>query len=167
MRSIALALAAGAILSAGAVALASGGPPPVDRGYPPPGVTAVGVGTVDVAATNRDSEARIRRAVRLATDRARPRAIADAKRKAQQIAAAAGMRLGAIWAAGQEPNVPYWGTGVEQGTFGGNRYCGRARVHVGYRINSAGRRVRRYALRHTCRAPREATVYLTVTFAQG
>lgn len=148
MRTIALALAAGAVLSAGAVALASG-PPPADRGYPPPGVTAIGVGSVKVDATSRDREATIRRAVERATERARPRAIADARRKARQIAAAAGMRLGAIWAAGQAPNVPYWGTGVEQGTFGGNRYCGRVRK------------------RHVCRAPREATVYLTVTYAQA
>lgn len=156
MRTIALALVAGALLSAGAVALASG-PPPVDRGYPPPGVTAIGVATVRVDATSRDSEARIRRAVRRATDQARPRAIADARRKAQQIAVAAGMRLGAIWAAGQEPNVPYWGSGIEQGTFGGDRYCGRARVRSG------GKRV----WRHVCRAPRDVTIYLTVTVAQA
>jgi hypothetical protein len=166
MRTIALALAAGAILSAGAVALASG-PPPVDRGYPPPGVTSIGVGSVRVDATRRDSEAKIRRAVEHATDRARPRAIADAKRKAQAIAAAAGMRLGAIWAAGQEPNVPYYGSGISMGTFGVDRYCGRTRVRVGYRTTASGRRVRRYEQRHVCRVPREAIVYLTVTFAQG
>ena len=51
-----------AILAAGAMALASG-PPPVDRGYPPPGVTVIGFATAKVNATNRDSEARIRRAV--------------------------------------------------------------------------------------------------------
>jgi hypothetical protein len=166
MRTIVLALVAGALLSAGAVALASG-PPPVDRGYPPPGVTAIGVASVRVDATRRDSEARIRRAVARASDRARPLAIADARRKAQQIAGAAGMRLGTIWAAGQEPNVPYWGNGLTEGTFGVNRYCGRTRVHVGYRTNSQGRRVRRFERRHVCRVPREVNAYLTVTFAQG
>jgi len=35
MRTLLVALVTGAILAAGAIALA-GGPPPVDRGYPPP-----------------------------------------------------------------------------------------------------------------------------------
>ena len=167
MRTIALALAAGAILSAGAVALASG-TPPVDRGYPPPGVTSVGFAEARVDATSRDSEARIRRAVERANAKARPRAFADAKRKAQAMAAIAGMRLGAVWSVGQDPNVPYYGGGINQGTFGANRLlrasCAARRATGS---TSDGRRVRRYVQRYACRAPREVTIYLTVTFAQA
>ncbi len=156
MRTIALALAAGAVLSAGAVALASG-PPPVDRGYPPPGVTAIGFANAPVDAMHTDTEGEIRRAVEAANARARPRAFADARDKARALAATAGMRLGAVWSVGQDPNVPYYGSGVAQGTFGGNDYCGRVRRTVG------GRRLWRQA----CRAPKEVTVYLVVTFAQA
>lgn len=148
MRTIAIALAAGAILSAGAVALASG-PPPVDRGYPPPGVTAIGFATSPVNASNKDSETEIRRAVGRANSRAQPRAFADARVKAEAMAAIAGMKVGAVWSVGQDPNVPYYGSGVNMGTFGADKYCGLVRR------------------RHACRAPRDVTVYLTVTFAQG
>ena len=167
MRSIALALAAGAILSAGAVALASGGQPPVDRGYPPPGVTAIGAASVRVEASDEDSEARIRRAVESANAKARPRAFADARRKAEAIAAAAGVRLGAVWSVAQDPKITYFGGGVDQGTFGGNDFCGQRRRPAGFRITSDGRRVRRFVLRHSCDAPREVDIYLSVTFAQA
>jgi hypothetical protein len=166
MRTLVIALVTGAILAAGAVALAKG-PPPVDRGYPPPGVTSIGFATSPVHASNRDSEGEIRRAVEAANTRARPRAFADARRKADAMAAVAGMRVGAVWSVGVDPNVPYYGSGVVQGTFGGNDYCGTVRRFAGYRTTSTGRRVRRYVRRRGCRAPREVTVYLTVTFAQG
>jgi hypothetical protein len=166
MRTLLIALVTGAILAAGAVALASG-PPPVDRGYPPPGVTAIGFASSPVNASNRESEGEIRRAVEAANTRARPRAFADARRRAEAMAAAADMRLGAVWSVGVDPNVPYYGGGVAQGTFGGNDYCGIVRRFAGYRTTSSGRRVRRYVQRHGCRAPREVTVYLTVTFAQA
>jgi hypothetical protein len=147
MRTIALALATGALLSVGAVALAGGGPPPADRGYPPPGVTAIGFATVPVAASNTETE--IRRAVERANERARPRAFNDARGRAEELAAIAGMRVGAVWAVSQDPDIPYPGSGVNQGTFGANDFCGRTRK------------------RWECRAPKEVTVYLTVTFAQG
>jgi hypothetical protein len=149
MRTIALALATGAILSVGAVAIAGGGPPPADRGYPPPGVTVIGFASAPVNATDNDSETAIRRAVERANDRARPRAFNDARGKAEMMAAIAGMRVGAVWSVSQDPNVPYPGSGVNQGTFGGNDFCGVMRKRRG------------------CRAPKEVTVYLTVTFAQG
>jgi hypothetical protein len=152
MRSLLVALIAGAILATGAIALASG-PPPVDRGYPPPGVTAIGFASAKVHASDRDSEGAIRRAVEAANVKARPRAFADATRKAQELAAAAGMRLGAVWSVGVDPNVPYFGGGVAQGTFGWDRFCG-----------TVGRGKRRH---HACRAPKDVTIYLTVTFTQG
>jgi hypothetical protein len=167
MRSFALALVAGAVLTASAVALASGGQPPVDRGYPPPGVTAIGAASVRVDASDDDSEATIRRAVERANGKARPRAFADARRKAEAIAAAAGVRLGPVSSVGQDPSVPFYGSGVNQGTFGGNDYCGRRRVSVGVTTRPDGRRVRRYKTRFMCKAPREVDVYLSVTFAQG
>jgi hypothetical protein len=167
MRTTVLALAAGAVLTASAVALASGGQPPVDRGYPPPGVTAIGAASVRVDARDGDAEAKIRRAVERANAQARPRAFADARRKAEAMAAAAGMRLGAVWSVAQDPNVPWPGSGVNQGTFGGNDFCGRRRISVGVTTRPDGRRVRRYKQRYVCDAPREIDLYLSVTFTQG
>jgi hypothetical protein len=152
MRSLLVALIAGAILATGAIALASG-PPPVDRGYPPPGVTAIGFASAKVDATNHDSEGTIRRAVEAANVKARPRAFADARRKAQELAAVAGMKLGAVWAVDVDPNVPYWGAGIALGTFGIDEYCG-----------TVGRGKKRH---HACRAPKKVNFYLTVTFTQG
>ena len=157
MRSLLVALIVGALLATGALALASG-PPPVDRGYPPPGVTAIGFASATVDATSKDSEGAIRRAVAAANESARPRAFADARRKAQAMAVTAGMRLGAVWSVSQDPNVPYYGSGIVQGTFGGNDYCGARRVRTG---------PGRYKTRHLCQAPKDVTVYLTVTFAQA
>jgi hypothetical protein len=68
------------------------------------------------------------------------------------------MRLGAVWAVEQDPNVPYPGSGVNQGTFGGNDYCGQRRIRL---------RTRRYVQRYVCDAPREVDVYLSVTFQQA
>ena len=34
------------------------------------------------------------------------------------MAAVAGMRVGAVWSVSQDPNVPYYGSGVNMGTFG-------------------------------------------------
>jgi hypothetical protein len=93
-------------------------------------VTAIGFAAATVDATNKDSEGAIRRAVAAANESARPRAFADARRKAQAMAATAGMRLGAVWSVSQDPNVPYYGSGIVQGTFGGNDYCGTRRVRV-------------------------------------
>jgi hypothetical protein len=152
MRSLLVALIVGALLATGAMALASGGPPP-DRGYPPPGVTAIGFASATVDATDRDRESVIRRAVAAAEARARPKAFADARRKAQELAAIAGMRLGAVWSVSVDPNLPWYGGGISQGTFGINTYCGMT-----------GRRGHR---RHACNAPDVVNVYLTVTVAQA
>ena len=43
------------------------------------------------------------------------------------MAAVAGMRVGAVWSVSQDPNVPYYGSGVNMGTFGPDQYCGTVR----------------------------------------
>lgn len=153
---IAAALAACGVIAVTALAPApASGPPPVDRGYPPPGVTAVGTGRAAILPRGMRNERRIRRVVAAAGRRAMPRAMASARRRAERMASAAGFALGDVWAVEQDPNVPYYGSGLEQGTFGGNRFCGRVRSR------RAGRRWVR-----TCRVPTESVVYLTVTYAR-
>lgn len=156
----AVLLIAAAVLAAGlaGAALASGGGvPPDDRVYPPPGVTAIGSGSSPITPRGLRSERKIRAAVAAAGARAMPRAMASARRRAAAIAASSGLQLGEVWAVEQEANVPYYGSGIEQGTFGVNRFCGRIRSR---RAATRGRWVR------TCRVPRESTVYLRVSFAR-
>ena len=141
------------------------GPPPEPFAFPPPGVTAIGSGVARVPRDTPRRHAPIRRAVAAATERATPRAIAVAKRRARAIAAASGLRLGAIYAVAPETSGSY-GWSAETGTFGPARYCGRARRSAGSRITSSGRRARRYRFVRTCRAPREVTVNIAVTFAR-
>jgi hypothetical protein len=81
--------------------------------------------------------------------------MASARRRVERMAEAAGMRIGRIWAVSQDPNVPYFRSGIDQGTFGPGAYCGRVRSR---RSASRGRWIR------TCRVPKESSVYLTVTF---
>ena len=101
-----------------------------------------------------------------ATEQATPRAVQAATRRARTIAAAAGLRLGAIHGVAPETSGSYaWS--AETGTFGPGRYCGRVRRSAGFRTTSTGRRARRYRWTRSCRAPREVIVNLTVTFAPG
>ena len=74
------------------------------------------------------------------------------------MAAVAGVRLGRVWSVSQDGNLPYYGSGIDQGTFGADAYCGTVR-----RRRAGGGFTRRRA----CRAPAEARVYLTVTFAHA
>jgi hypothetical protein len=161
-------LVAGAAIAALVVVLVVGaaegkGPPPEPASSPPAGVTAQGTAIADVGATSRDTEGRIRRSVAAAQAQATPRAFQAAKARAQQLAQAAGMTLGDVTAV--RPSAqPYWSTDII-GTFGANRFCGRVRRFAGYRTTPSGRRVRRYVMRHGCRAPSDVTVTLEVTFA--
>lgn len=86
--------------------------------------------------------------------KAMPRGVAAARGRAQQIASAPSIPLGEVWAIVQEADMPWYGAGVVQGTFGPNRYWGRIR----------SRRTHRW--RRTCRVPEDAVAYMTVTVAR-
>jgi hypothetical protein len=167
-----LAVAAAALAALLAVILVvdrsapASGPPPEPFAFPPPGVTAIGSGVARVPRDTPRRQAAISRAVAAATVRATPRAVRAAKRGAQRIAAASGLRLGALYGIAPETSGSYaWSS--ETGTFGPGRYCGRVRRSAGYRITSTGRRARRYRWTRSCRAPREVTVNLSVTFTRA
>ena len=158
MRILLVALITGALLAAGAMALASGGPPPVDRGYPPPGVTAIGFATAKVDATNQDSEGAIRRAVEAANAKARPRAFADARRKAGAMGTTAVSTWARSGRSARTRTCPSTGQASSRARSAATTTaaCGGCRT-----------RARHYVQRHVCRAPKIVTVYLTVTFAQA
>ena len=132
------------------------GPPPEPRVYPPPGVTAIGTGTANVERppAGRRGERGIRLAVAAATRAAAPRAFAAARSKAVAMAAAAGMRLGAVHSVAQETSGAFAWTS-DTGTFGPGHYCGRRRVGTA----DGGSR-----MSYRCRTPREVSLNLAVTF---
>ena len=140
------------------------GPPPDPFVFPPPGVTAIGSVAEPLAKGTRNTQGTIAKAVAAATARATPRSIAAARLRAQSIAAAAGLRLGDVYAVAPVTSGSYaWSS--EPGTFGAGRYCGRSRRFSGYRMTPSGRRVRRYRQANGCRAPSEVTVNLSVSFS--
>ena len=169
LRSICAAAAAVAVVLA-LILLVDGpapasGPPPDPFAFPPPGITAIGSGIAVVPRDTPRKQAAISRAVAAATERATPRAVKAARQRALGIAAAAGLRLGAIYGVAPETSGSFaWSS--ESGTFGPGRYCGRVRRFAGYRTTSTGRRARHYRWTRSCRAPRDVTVNLSVTFTR-
>ena len=151
MRSLLVALIVGAS-SPRARSRSPAAHPRSTAGIPPPGVTAIGFASAPVDATNHDPR-RAGSAVRWPRPtkrRGRARSPTRGARP-QALGATAGMRLGAVWSVSQDPNLPYYGSGVAQGTFGGNDYCGLDARDGSGRSTA---RVRRYRQRFLCQAPR-------------
>jgi Protein of unknown function (DUF541) len=128
-------------------------------------VAAQGVASVKVTPpSDRKHEAPIRAAVEAAEAKALPRAIADARDKAANLATLAGLTLGPIVSISDAPSTPYGFYGF-YGTFGPDRFCGTIRTSV-FKRNKAGKRVRVGSrTRHTCRVPQTVTSTVTATFA--
>jgi hypothetical protein len=128
-------------------------------------VEAQGVASVKVTPPkDRKHEAPIRAAVEAAEAKAVPRALADAREKATELARIAGLTLGSVVSISDAPSSPYGPFGF-YGTFGPDRFCGTIRTTV-FKRNRAGKRVRvGTRSRHTCRVPSIVTSAVTVTFA--
>lgn len=129
-------------------------------------VAAQGAASVKVIAPkDRQHEAPIRAAVEAAENKALPRAIADARDKAAQLAKLAGLTLGPIVSISDAPTSIYGPFFGFYGTFGPDRFCGTIRTSV-FKRNKAGKRVRvGTRSRHTCRVPPTVTSTVTVTFS--
>jgi hypothetical protein len=129
-------------------------------------VSSQGAASVKVKApSDRKHEAPIRAAVEAAEHKALPRAIADARDKATELAQLAGLTLGPIVSISDAPTSPYGPFFGFYGTFGPDRFCGTIRTAV-FKTNKAGKRVRVGSRsRHTCRVPATVTSTVTVTFA--
>jgi uncharacterized protein DUF541 len=127
-------------------------------------VEATGVASVKVKApSDRTHEAPIRAAVEAAEEKALPRAVAEARSKAADLAKLSGLTLGAIVSisdTGPSPYGPFF-----YGTFGPDRFCGTIRTPV-YKRGKDGKRHRvGTRTRHTCRVPPTVTSTVSVTFA--
>ena len=127
-------------------------------------VQATGVASVKVKAPkDRTHEAPIRAAVEAAEDKALPRAIADARSKAADLARLTGLTLGAIVSISDAAALPYGP--YFYGSFGPDRFCGTIRTPVFKRGKDGKRHRVGSRTRHTCRVPPTVTSTVSVTFA--
>lgn len=161
---VTLAAAAAAVIVTAGLALASGGPPPVQPADPAVDtVVSTATAQARVAAPARTSNATIERAVRAARTRALPRAVAAARAEAAHLAAAAGLRAGPIVGIRRDSSPPgYWDQ--DAGRFGPGVWCGR--IYRSRMVRQAdGTRKRVSRSRHGCPVPKNASIRVTLTFA--
>ena len=139
---------------------------PAAHAQTPSTLSATGLAQADVKPENRNSETSIRAAVKAARGQALPLAIADGKRRAQELATAAGVTLGALVALSDSggQNGYYYGPYVN-GTFGYDKYCGQVANTKTVTRNGRRVRVRVKGTHRVCRVPREVFATTTVTFA--
>jgi hypothetical protein len=127
-------------------------------------VEATGVASVKVKApSDRTHEAPIRAAVEAADEKALPRAVAEARSKATDLARLTGLTLGVIVSISDTASSPYGP--FFYGTFGPDRFCGTIRTPVFKRGKDGKRRRVGTRTRHTCRVPPTVTSTVSVTFA--
>lgn len=147
---------------AGALLLAA----PAAHAQAPATLSSSGAAQADVKPENRRSERSIRAAVAAARAEALPKAITAAKARAQELATAAGVTLGAVVAISDAaPQSGFYYPPYGYGTFGVDKYCGNVARYKTVRRNGRVRRVRIPGTRRVCRVPREITATATVTFA--
>jgi hypothetical protein len=136
---------------------------------PAKSVTTLGAATVSVKPENRKSSTSIAAAVEAADASARPKAVAEARERAAQLAQTGGLVLGAITSISDAPTIPYYGPyGLPypfQGTFGPGKYCGTVRTVHRKRGSDGKLHTVRGKPHRVCRVPPNVTVSLTVTFA--
>jgi Protein of unknown function (DUF541) len=128
-------------------------------------VEATGVASVKVdAPKDRTHEGPIRAAVEAAEAKALPRALADARAEAAELAKLSGLILGGVESISNTATTPYGPFGF-YGSFGPDRFCGTLRTSVFKRGKDGKRHRVGSRTRHTCRVPSTVTSTLTVTFA--
>jgi len=162
---VTLTAAAAAVIAAAGIALASGGPPPVQPADPAVDtVVSTGSAQARVAKPARRTNASVEHAVRAARARALPNAVAAARTEAAALAAASGLRAGAIVGIRRDsPPMGYWDQ--DSGRFGPGVWCGR--VFDGRRVvrRPDGTTKRVSTFHHGCPVPKTATIRVTLTFA--
>lgn len=131
----------------------------------PATVEAYGTGAVKPAPKDEKSNTSIAASVQVALDKALPRAVADARAQAQELARAAGLTLGALTAVSNESQPsPFFSPFGQEGTFGPGRFCGTVRTPR-YRTVD-GKRVRvGTRTRRTCRVPATVTRTVKLTYS--
>ena len=130
-------------------------------------VAATGAASVKVIVPkDRTHEGPIHAAVEAAEAKALPRAIAEARSKAAELARLSGLTLGPIVAISDAQSSPYGPFIGFYSRFGPDRFCGTVRQSVFKRSKTTGKRVRVGSRsRHICQIPPTVVSSVTVTFA--
>ncbi len=154
-----MALAAGIVTgTAAAQAPASPGPGTL---------TAIGTASVKPTPDDANSNDSIAAAVREAKRTAIPSAVADARNRAVLLAAAAGLKLGALIGIADVASSPFFGGFGQDGTFGPSRFCGMVSRFRTTRSKTGVVRRRRVGRTRRCRVPDRIIATEAVTFASG
>jgi Protein of unknown function (DUF541) len=152
------------LLVASAIAVLSPAAAHAQQPAPDRTVGATGVASVKVKApSDRTHEAPIRAAVEAAEEKALPRAVAEARSKAAELARLSGLTLGAIVSISDTTSSAYGP--FFYGTFGPDRFCGTVRTSVFKRGKDGKRHRVGTRTRHTCRVPPTVTSTVSVTFS--
>ena len=150
---------------AGCLAAVAGAQTPVPT-TPALTVVGAGTGTAKVTPKDRTSDKSIQAAVERAEQAALPPAFADAKAQAGELAAQAGVTLGALVsisnaAASQIFYGPYGATG----SFGPNKWCGTVRTRPSTIGKDGKRHYGKVRSRRACRFPATLTRAVQLTYA--
>jgi uncharacterized protein YggE len=157
-RAVQLTAIGGAVLFAAALPAAANAQQPT--------ITATGQGEVKPDPRNRKIDVSIRKAVEVAHAAALPLAMADARAKAAEMAAAAGLKLGALISIADAPQPGYpFGFSQQNGTFGNGHFCGKVRNFKTVVRNGARRRVVAKGAHTACRVPPEVYANVSLTFS--
>jgi uncharacterized protein YggE len=149
---------------AGCLAAVAGAQTPV----PPatqPSVVATGTGSAKVTPKDRTSNASIQAAVDRAQSSSLPLAFADAKTQAGQLAAQAGVGLGALITIANGPGQLFYGPYGATGTFGADQWCGNVRTRSVTVGKDGKRHYGKFHTKRTCRFPGTVTRQVTLTYA--
>jgi uncharacterized protein YggE len=131
-----------------------------------PTITATGQGEVKPQPRNRKIDVSIRKAVEVAHAAALPLAMADARAKAAEMAAVAGLTLGPLVSIADAPQPGYpFIFSQQNGTFGNGHYCGKVRNFKTVVRNGVRRRVVAKGSHTACRVPPEVYANVSLTFS--
>jgi uncharacterized protein YggE len=130
-----------------------------------PTLSATGMGMVKPAPKDRHSDASIRAAVNAANTAALPKAIADARVHAAQLAAAAGVTLGPLLSIADAPNSGISSYYLQNGTFGNGHFCGKVRNTKTVVRDGKRRRVAAKGTHRICRVPPQLSTAVSLTFS--
>ena len=158
-----LAVAA-SLLATGALSTTASAQAPA----PAPGVvSAIGTASVKPVPEDATSNASILAAVRKAKRDAIPQAVADARNRAQLLAAAGDLKLGALISIedGSAASPFFYSSYGQDGTFGPGKFCGLVTRYRTTRLASGAVRRTRIGQTRRCRVPTQVTATETVTFA--
>jgi uncharacterized protein YggE len=150
---------------AGCLAAVAGAQTPVAPPATQPSVVATGTGSAKVTPKDRTSDKSIQAAVDRAQATSLPLAFTDAKTQAGQLAAQAGVGLGALVTIANGPGQLFYGPYGTTGTFGPGLWCGNVRTRSVTVGKDGKRHYGKYRTKRTCRFPGSVTRQVTLTYA--